>query len=211
MNIFKILLYLHIICGGLSLIVGLVVMILKKGDKNHKQIGSVFFYSMLTAALVSIPMSFLHPNYFLFIVGVWTTYMLITGKRYLSIKQIADVKKIDWVITIVMSLFGAVLSAIGVYLLIKGGSFGLVLFAFGGIAMLMTYSDYNAYSGKSKYKNFNITNHIQRMVGSYIASVTAFLVVNNHHVFPDVLAWLLPGTILAPLIAKWSKEWGKKK
>lgn len=47
------------------------------------------------------------------------------------------------------------------------------------------------------------------MVGSYIASVTAFLVVNIEFL-PPVLIWLAPTAVLVPLILVWTRRWAVK-
>jgi uncharacterized membrane protein len=100
MNLFDILLFTHIAGGAISLILGLIVLIIKKGNKRHKLIGNIYFYSMLFSAVSALPMSYLHPNLFLFIIGVFTSYMLLTGKRYLNMKSAADFGTLDWVYTI---------------------------------------------------------------------------------------------------------------
>jgi hypothetical protein len=161
---------------------------------------------MLTAALISFPMSYLHSDYFLFIVGVFTSYMLLTGRRYLNIKEISDVKTTDWILMLTMLFFGIAFIAFGIYKIINNDSFGTVLLVFGGISCLFVWRDKRNFEGKSRYKNFWLVTHIQRMVGSYIATVTAFLVVNNK-VLPDVLAWLLPTFLLVPLIVIWVKKY----
>jgi uncharacterized membrane protein len=44
MDIFRFILALHILGGSIGLISGTIVLILKKGDKIHKKIGSIFFW-----------------------------------------------------------------------------------------------------------------------------------------------------------------------
>jgi uncharacterized membrane protein len=202
MDFFKILLYAHIFFGAISLLIGLFVLIGKKGNSRHKLIGNIYFFAMLSAAFISFPMSYLHSDYFLFIVGVFTIYMLLTGRRFLKIKEISDVKKIDWILTIIMLVFGIAFIVFGSYKLLNNNYFGIVLIVFGIISCLFVWRDKNNFIGKSRYKNFWLVTHIQRMVGSYIATVTAFLVVNNK-ILPDVVAWLLPTFLLVPLIIKW--------
>lgn len=206
MNTFKVLLYIHILCGTISLFLGLYILLAKKGNTRHKKIGNIYFYAMLIAALVSFPMSYLHSDYFLFIVGVFTAYMLLTGRRYLNMKEISDVKTTDWILTLVMFVFGIAFIVFGIYKIINHNSFGIVLLVFGGISCLFVWKDKNNYEEKSKYKNFWLVTHIQRMVASYIATVTAFLVVNNK-VLPDIIAWLLPTLFLVPLLVKWVKKY----
>lgn len=201
MNLFQILLVLHILGGSISLLLGLFIMITKKGNRIHKTVGKIYFYSMLTAAIVALPMSYLHPNYFLFIIGVFTAFMLLSGKRYLLKKKPSDVTSTDWLLTIIMLIFGLGFLGFGVLNLIKNEFFGIVFIAFGSISLLFVGQDYKNFMGKSSIKNYWLTTHIQRMTGSYIASVTAFIVVNNT-ILPDVLAWLLPTLTMVPLIIK---------
>jgi hypothetical protein len=47
--------------------------------------------------------------------------------------------------------------------------------------------------------------HLQRMIGSFIAALTAFLVVNNN-ILPGIVAWLLPTIILVPVIILLSQK-----
>jgi uncharacterized membrane protein len=206
MTVFQILLVLHVLGGSLSLLLGLYIMITKKGDKTHKIVGKIYFYSMLTAAIVALPMSYLHPNYFLFIISVFTAFMLLSGKRYLLKKKPSDVTPSDWFLTIIMLIFGLAFLGFGVLNLIKNEFFGIVFIAFGFISLLFVVQDYKNFKGKSSIKNYWLTTHIQRMTGSYIASVTAFIVVNNT-ILPDVLAWLLPTVTMVPLIIKWSRKY----
>jgi len=70
----------------------------------------------------------------------------------------------------------------------------------------MVYQDFRNYKSQNSIKNFWLLVHIQRMIGSYIAAATAFLVVNNT-ILPGIVAWLLPTVILVPLIFKWSNKY----
>jgi uncharacterized membrane protein len=210
MTLFNTLLYTHIVGGGISLLLGFIILCLKKGDKRHKLVGSIYFYALLTASAFAIPMSYLHPNYFLFIVSVFTIYMLLTGKRYLNKKTISDVTKTDWLLTILMAIFGTAFIGFGILHIIKFNFFGIVFIVFGSISYLFVYQDKNNFTGQSKLKNYFLVTHLQRFIGSYIASTTAFLVVNNK-VLPSVIAWLLPTILLVPLIIKWSRKYKVEK
>lgn len=206
MDLFKILLALHIAGGGLGLITGLIVLFMKKGGRIHRNLGNIYFYGMLVSAVVSLVMAYLHPNWFLFIVGIFTSYMLLTGKAYLNKKSTADVRLWDWVLSIVMAIFGSGFMIIGAMNLFKGVSFGLVLLVFGFISISFVLQDWKNFRGKSPVRNYWLTTHLQRMMGSYIASATAFLVVNNK-VLPGTIAWLIPTVVITPLIIRWTKKW----
>lgn len=195
----------HIVCGGTSLILGMYILFCTKADRRHKFVGTIYFYTMFVTALLAILMACFHPSYFLLSIGVFTTYMLLTGKRYLKKKTQFDVKRIDWILSFAMLLFGATFIGLACYNLVKANYFGIVHLVFGGISWLFVYQDYKNYSGTSTVKNYWLVTHLQRMVVSYIASVTAFIVVNNS-LLPGIIAWLLPAFLLVPLIIKWSRR-----
>jgi hypothetical protein len=88
-------------------------------------------------------------------------------------------------------------------------SFGNVLIVFGSIAALMCLQDFRNYGAPARLKLRWLTTHLQRMTGSYIAALTAFLVVNNTFL-PAVVAWLLPTVVLTPLITLWSIRYTPK-
>lgn len=206
MEIFKIFLVIHIIGGSLSLLLGTFILLTKKGNVIHKKIGKVYFYSMLINSIFAIPMSLMHTNYFLFLISIFTIYMLFTGVRYLNKKKVANVQITDWILTIVMFLFAIAFIGFGIFNIIKGNYFGSVFIVFGSIGLLFSYQDNLNFKGKSTIKNYFLTTHIQRMAGSYIASTTAFLVVNNTFL-PSILAWLLPTILMVPFIVTWTRKY----
>lgn len=193
--------------GSTGLLVGLFIMIAKKGDKRHRTIGKIYFLAMMLSAMVAIPMSYLHPNWFLFMISIFTIYMLTTGVRYLKMSQSKKVTKIDWLISFTMLLFAIGFIVYGILILLSQNNFGIVLMVFGIISLSFVYNDVQNYGGQSKIKNFHLTNHISRMSGAYIASCTAFIVVNNHDYVPGIIAWLLPTFIITPLIIKWTRKY----
>ena len=217
-DIFKILLILHIIGGSIGLIAGTINTIRKKGDRIHRLTGKFFLYGMLTAATIALIMSVMHPNYFLFIAGIFTIYLASTGTRYLSLKDLGNGQKpkpIDWILTGGMLLFSAAFIGFGIYKLVKGDTFGLVFVTFGYISSRMVRTDIKNHMGQSEIKNTWFVTHLQRMIGAYIAAITAFLVINlPQKLLPGYLffiGWLLPTVILVPLILKWTKKYEIKK
>ena len=207
--LFKILLIIHIICGTVGLFVGSYVLFAKKGDTVHKKTGSIFFYAMVINGFVSLVLAKLHPNIFLFIVGIFSLYLLLTGKRYLQKKIVAQVQVMDWILLGFMLIFGIGFICLGIFYILNSANFGIVPIVFGLLGLRFVFNDYKNFRGQSTIKNYWLTSHIQRMIGSYIAAATAFLVVNNT-VLPNVVAWLLPTAILVPLIFKWSNKYKKE-
>lgn len=214
--VFNVILILHIVGGSLGLLTGAVSIIRIKGDNKHKLVGKVFFVSMLIAGISSLILSFLHPNYFLFMVGVFTIYLVSTGQIYLNHKPKDKIEliSIEWVITILMFLAGLLFVGIGISKIIKLDFFGNVFITFGVIGLVFVLQDFKNFNGKSKIKNYWLIGHLQRMTAGFIAALTAFLVVNNNYfpkIFPGFLYWLLPTIIFTPLIIKWSRKYKVKK
>jgi hypothetical protein len=208
LNIFNIILGIHILGGGIGLMSGTLVLILKKGDKRHAMVGSFFYWGMNLAGLCSFVLALMHPNSFLFIVGIFTLYMNLTGRSYLKFKRkdaVINFRDAIPSIGMVMAAFFFVI--VGVKTISKD-SFGWVLLAFAFISLRFVAADYMFFKGKTKFANQWLLNHLQRMIGTYIASLTAFLVVNINF-NPTFIIWLAPTVLIVPLIVYWSRKYGK--
>lgn len=210
MTIFQLLLGAHITGGGAGLLSGTIILFLRKGDSRHKTLGKVFYWSMNLASVAALILSRLHPNDFLFIVGIFTLYMNLTGKAYLRFKQPGSTfSRFELVVLTSMALAALYFIINGILLVTNTSSFGWVYITFGFISIGFLFNDFNFLKGKSKIKNQWLLSHLQRMLGTYIASVTAFLVVNIHFQ-PGFVVWLLPTAVITPLIFYWSKKFASK-
>ena len=205
---FKILLVIHILFGCIGLFTGTINIIRKKGTKTHLLLGKFFLYAMLINAVAGFIMAIMHTIPFLLIIAVFSFYMVSTGHRILSLKNLLSQQKpkyIDYFLSYLMLLFGISFMGYGSYILYHQNNFGVVLLTFGIISLLMVRTDFKIYAGSTKYLNYWLLIHLQRMIGAYIAAVTAFLVTNDYFNL-GVILWLLPTIVLVPLIFKWSKQ-----
>lgn len=210
--LFNIVLFIHITGGTLGLLAGTYVAFAKKGDRRHKLIGKVFAVSMIGAGVCSFVLATLHHNNFLFAVGVFTIYMASTGWRYLYLKDIAKGQKpiwIDWTIMSLMFLGSIWFLIMGLRALFTQQYFGIVILIFAWRGLSFVFQDYKIYKGKITVKNYWLLHHFQRMMGAYIASWTAFAVVNFSNSL-SFIPWLLPSAVFVPLIIKWSKKYAVK-
>jgi uncharacterized membrane protein len=211
MTVFNIILVLHIIAGSLGLLLGTYILIRKKGDKTHKLLGKIFAIAMISTGILAFMLAYIHPNFFLFIVGVFTIYLAATGYRMIYLKNILQGQKpkiIDYILTILMLIVSITFLYLGILNIINGNNFGFVLCLFGAISLRLCYVDYKIYNQKINDKLFWLKNHIGRMTGAYIAAFTAFLVVNNTFLNP-ILVWSLPGIIGTIFISRTIKKLGK--
>src|SRR5688572_8723980 len=156
-DLFNTLLLIHIVGGSVGLLTGSFNLFRKKGDKKHRTIGKIFVCSMLMAGISSLILAVWHPNYFLFIVGIFTLYMIATGNRYIYLKLLGKNQKPtagDWAITLLMLLCGVLFIVLGINLIFRPDMFGIVLIVFGGLGLLFVKIDFDNYKGRSKIKNY---------------------------------------------------------
>lgn len=206
--LYQSLLYLHIAAGSLSLITGGLNMILPKGGKRHRKIGRLFVTGMMLTGGSALFMAQIKPNPFLFIIGVFTIYLVGTADRYIKLKQNKPLL-IDWVYTLGMFVFGSVFIIWGIITLTKSDGMGAVMLVFGSIGLYSVYRDFNYYKGEIAHRNYRLFIQIGRMVGGFTATVTAVLVVNAQYIpltIPAVVYWLAPTLLFTPLIIYWIRQ-----
>jgi hypothetical protein len=205
MDIFKtIALTIHIASGTTALITGLIAILAKKGQKTHKLAGKIFFISMLTVAGSAIIISIVIKNYFLLMIGIFALLMDYFGFRAIKNKSLKP-NLLDWAVLIM----GFVNSFFMIY------SMNTILLVFGTINsfLVLRVLRINILLMKNKplQKLEWLIRHIGMMLGTYIATTTAFVVVNVKNVTPDWLPWLLPTFIGVPIIFFWIRKYSAKK
>lgn len=206
--LFQIILVLHIISGSTGLLLGTYILLRKKGDQLHRNSGKLFTIAMVSTGLCAFYLSVVHPNLFLFIVGVFTVYLSISGYRMVQLKKVREGQKpqlFDTILTFTMVICSIIFFYIAYKYLVSKEVFGLVFALFGLVSLRLCYTEYKAYVGKVTDKKYWLKNHIGRMTGAYIAAFTAFLVVNNTFL-PPILAWSLPGIIGGIFISRAIKK-----
>ncbi len=209
--IFTFLLILHIAGGSIGLFTGTMVLSLTKGKKLHKALGKLFVFGMMTAGASSLILASMHPNPFLFMIGVFTLYMTGTGVRFIKSKLSNPTPILfDRILQVGMGISGVILIGWGTKLLFSGNMFGLVLISFGGIGMIMLVYDLSKKGKPEPDKLAYIRIHIQRLLGAFIASFTAFLVVNLEYLpdfIPGWMYWFFPTLLITPLINYWVRKY----
>lgn len=201
--LFKSLLYLHISTGLLALLTGSITLAIEKGGKLHRRLGFVFFVAMLAVSFSALSISVLTDNRFLLAIAVFSFYMNYTGYRALQNKAF-KYRWWDWIPLLAGGVIGGFMVA----------TLHPVLAVFGSLLCVMVVQDVLKQTrGEEVLKQARrkrVLDHIARMVGTYIATTTAFLVVNVKNVNPAWLPWLLPTFIGTPFIFYWIGQWKKK-
>ena len=194
-------LYIHVITGVLSLLSGAVAALMRKGSVRHIKFGRVFSISLIVSALSGLILSIMISSAFLLVVALFTLYLVCSGwtfARRMNLKR-----KKTWIH--VLSVYG-ILS--GISMVITGflaqRNALIILSAFAILMLSFSIRDL------VKFPKNLMAAHGARMGGAYIASATAFLVVNNHGFLPPLVVWLGPGLIGSILITLGIRAYEKR-
>ena len=219
----RILLYLHIACGATGFLCAPVALLTKKGGRNHRYWGKVYFWAMTGVAVTALTLSFALPIYFLAMVSVFSFYAAFAAYRILYLKDLpkgARPKAYDWAAAILTILSSAVLFAMGFLeprlmgvglIRVAGYPVSIVSVVFGILGMRLGYASVRKFLHPPQQRTFWWFSHMQGMIASYIAAMTAFSAVNLGHWFgPAWWVWLWPTIVGVPAIAIWSGYYEKK-
>jgi uncharacterized membrane protein len=197
------LLITHIATGGLALLVGLIPMFSQKGNRLHKQAGTVFVYCMIIVAITALLLCVLQPfkimRLFLTGIAVFSFYLTMTGWRATRQKGTGP-KAVDQALAYAALAVSIAMTGFGVYLLFHyGASFFPVVFTFFGVLTgVFARKDIAVYK-KPVEKLHWFFQHITRMGGAYIATFTAALVTNMGRMSPaDAPEWIATVSWVAP-------------
>lgn len=210
------LLFIHIFTGVASLILGIWVLSRRKGDKLHKRLGRFYAGAMLTTSFTAFSMAVVSGDDFLLAVSIFSFYLTASGYRYIYLMRMQEEMKPaipDYAVTGFMLATAFYFLTNGLKKMVAIDIFGAVYVIFALISFMYVIKDFQNYRLKRSVPNEWIIQHLQRMIAAYISTITAFIVVNASHSpfpIPDVVYWLLPTIILAPVIRRISKKLRKK-
>lgn len=213
---YEFLLWVHIISGTISLTTGSIVMIGRKGDARHKKLGKLFFYALVAGAISAIGLAVVRFNPFLIAIGIFTLYLSLGGFRSIQrfqSKEHIQITRLDYAISLSMLFAALFFAVIGIQKVFLPDIFGWVYIFFALISLLFLLKDLQRFRVLSLDKNLWLLDHIRRMSGAYVATLTAFLVVNASSIplpIPLFVYWILPTLILFPIIRRWVKKHKKK-
>ena len=213
-------LIIHIISGFLALACGSIAIAIKKGKGIHVRVGQIYFWSMIFVAVTAFYLSIVNVIPFLFLIAILSFYLTWTGYKAIHWKNQSLSKPIFWFDTVVshlVALFGIVmiilplLTWFGIHVNPVISSLRIVLFVFGIGTTIFAVEDLILFYRKNPSSKFLwMYTHIGRMLGAYIATLTAFLVVNGEFFPSPLIAWLGPTIIGTPLIFYWINKYRQK-
>jgi predicted membrane protein DUF2306 len=198
--------WVHISAGMLALGLAPLAMLTVKGGRAHRLWGKIYFWSMAVLASTAVVLALWRPQIFLALLAVFSFYQAFTGYRALSRKRPSQGQgplAYDWAAAAVT--FGAS-AALAVFGLVRPGPswqrLGIVPVVFGVLGMVLAGLDLRKFARPPADPHAWWFAHMAGMLGSYIATVSAFSVV-NFTFLPTTLRWLWPTVLGVPLITAW--------
>jgi uncharacterized membrane protein len=218
----RVLLALHIACGVVAFVCAPAALSTAKGGKTHRRWGKIYFWAMAGVAVTALILAFALPVFFLAMVAVFSFYSAFAAYRILSLKDMyngARPKTMDWLAAVVTILSSFLLflmgflkpELMGVGVMQVAGHAVIVSVVFGIIGMRMGQASIAGFLKRPTEKMFWWFGHMQGMMGSYIAAMTAFSAVNLSRWFgPAWWVWLWPTIVGVPAITVWTAYYQKK-
>jgi uncharacterized membrane protein len=206
--------YSHILAGAVSLVMAPIAMTVLKGGRVHRLTGKIFFWAMTWIFISAVILAVYKWKPFLLMVSVISYYLTVSGYRTLYQKQLSSGKGVmwyDWLALTSTALFMLSFTGWGIYLWMNrpmdSGIF--LLFAFTAGGWLSVRGELKSFLKPPADKNHWLYNHIGRMAGAFIASVTAFS-TNVLTFIPGIWPWIWPTLIGIPLIIYGIRTYKKK-
>lgn len=163
----------------------------------------MFFYGMVMATSSALVLACLPGHYspFLFSIGIFSAYLVVSGYRSLAYKRKVLSLRLDYFMSGTMAVTG-----LGMLLfpIIFYGQLNVILAAFGLTGLGFALRDFQLYRQRKKLRKAWLKLHLGKMIGGLAAATTAFVVVNDF--FPPLVGWLLPGFLGGLVIAFWLRR-----
>src|SRR2546427_1938023 len=196
----------HVAAGALALFVAPIPMLTAKGGRTHRRWGKVYFWAMAVVALTAVILAAWRPVVFLALLAVFSFYSAFYGYRALLRKRPREGQgalPLDWTAAVVMLAASMGMAVFGIVRPSPAWErVGVVPVVFGAFGMVLAGLDFWRFGWPPADRHARWFAHMRGMLGSYIATVTAFSVV-NFTFLPTAVRWLSPIVVGTPLIAAW--------
>jgi hypothetical protein len=208
-NPFGFTLAIHVILGTVALLIAPLAMVTVKGGLWHRRWGKIYFWAMAGVALTATVMCWLRSGIFLFLIATFSFYLALSGYRVLKRKR-PEVDKphiLDWTIVIAVILAGSGLIFFGVRDAKEQQQW--VPIVFGVIGLLLGLMDIVRFLKPPRDKQAWMFLHMTGFLGAYVATVTAFTVV-NFRFLSFYWRWLGPTLVGTLGITIWRTYYARK-
>jgi hypothetical protein len=202
---FSPILLFHICSGTIGVLSGFAAISLRKGSRQHRVVGNVFFISMLGLGLSGAYMGFMKSQVTNVLGGVLTCYLVATAWATARRRETAR-GVFDWVALLVVLAVGATEVTFGLEAARSptGMKYGYPVWPYamlGSVALLSAVGDIRMLVRGGVSGTQRLVRHLWRMCfGFFIASGSIFLA--RPHLFPAILnkTYVIPFLGFLPLI-----------
>jgi uncharacterized membrane protein YdcZ (DUF606 family) len=214
----RILIFLHVAGGLVALLIAPLAMGARKGGEWHRRWGTIYYRTMLWVLASAIILSFTR-NFVVFLIGVTvlTAYSAFTGVRCLYQKNAPAGNPRgrwpDWLATAGAGAFAVFLTGYGLLAPHVEFTMAILCVIFGNLILRLVIQDVWRFCRPSADPKWWWYYHLDRMIGSYIGALTAFLV---NQVAPHVpggfqmFVWIGPALVFTPVIILWKSYYRRK-
>lgn len=206
----------HVATAIASIILGIFAMRSHSSKKRHGQIGRAYGVCMGISMLLGVLILTVRFNFFLALVTVLSTQSLITGYRAAKRKAKHPVNWLDWTVTYSVGLF-----TLGYFAWTGMTVLGVIpqtmptVFLWVGVGFCVmlgqgAVEEARFYRSNSNDRRAWLFFHMNRMLGSYVALMTAFSITAARYVLPPDLYWVfwtLPPVVGSIMIARFIKRY----
>ncbi len=211
----RVTLALHVASGSLAFVLAPIALITAKGGRAHRRWGMVYFWAMAGVAISAMVMALYRPVLFLALVAIFSFYNAWLAYRVLGQKAAYKGQKVvspmDWFAAAFTFLVCLILASLGAFRPAMVQNLGIPSIVFGLLGMRISSRAMWDFVHQPKEKMFWWYQHLQGMIGSYIAAWTAFLVVTvEPRVHWGWVLWIVPTAVGVPAIAVTTAYYKKK-
>lgn len=213
---------LHIAAGFTALVVAPGAMIARKGGQWHRRWGWVYAGAMAIVAATAVGLATIRPNPLLLLLAVFSFYLAFSGVRVLRRRRRPGTRGavagegragvLDWGAAGLALASGMALLTLAVWpRAAERGVSGVapVPLVLGALAVALAAREIRSLRRPPADPRAWWYQHMGRMLGAYIATVSAFPVVNLT-ALPPAARFLWPTVIGTPLIALWTRSYRRR-
>jgi uncharacterized membrane protein len=211
--VLRVVLWVHIAVGTIALLAGGGAILTKKGSQRHRRFGGTFVLAMVAVVATALFITSATKDIFLASIGIFSGYMVFAGWRALGQKRPDrgdNATATDYAAASLMFIVGLGMVGLGIrWMLSSGSGRSTVLIAFGALGVAFAGQDVATFYRGPQLRFDWFYRHIARMLGGYIATVTAVSAVNLT-MLPTLVRWLWPTIIGTPLIVVWVRRYQRR-
>jgi hypothetical protein len=202
-------LWVHVATGFTAFFLAPIPMLTFKGGDVHRRFGRYYFWLTVIMALTGAVVALYQPDFFLVMIAVFAFYFAFRGYRVVLTRG-SGPSALDWLVAVVTFVACLAMVVLGIW---RPAGIPLpetsVAVIFGGLGVYGSGADLLSFRQPPTDQHAWYYSHINGMLGSYIAALSAFSSVNMHFV-PSPWRMLWPTIVGTPLVIWWIGHYRKK-